>query len=363
MRVFKRTITAICMALSISLGLSLAAPAPAQTMTVEAAKKASKKKAAKIQLNKKKATVYVGKSVQLKLKGTKTKVKWSSSRNSVAKVSPKGKVTGKKAGKAVITAKVKKKKYKCTVTVKKKKIINHETNAKPPIIKITDLVADNEYKVRMGDKVTTRVSYLPLNANEAFSPIFTSSDTDVITVSKAGEATPVAAGNAKIEIKFGQLCKIVNITVLESKEKLKEAENARYEAELNELYGTYSESINRINDEIGFVKDFYGYFYGTESQYRARVSELNRQISNIQKQMLAYSGNTSEEAKTILQRLKASLNGYENELEELQDGWRGRTQIETLNGLSELYTEEYQDAVKIAEQKHNEKINEINAQE
>lgn len=82
------------------------------TINVSAAKK--------VKLNKTKATIYVGKTVTLKLKNNKKKVKWSSSNKKVATVSSKGKVKGKKVGKATITAKVGKKKYKCKITVKKK---------------------------------------------------------------------------------------------------------------------------------------------------------------------------------------------------------------------------------------------------
>lgn len=74
--------------------------------------------AAKIKLNKKKATIKVGKKVTLKVKGTKKKAKWSSNKKSVATVTQKGVVKGKKAGTAKITAKVAKKKYTCKVTVK-----------------------------------------------------------------------------------------------------------------------------------------------------------------------------------------------------------------------------------------------------
>ena len=72
----------------------------------------------KVKLNKKKATVYVGKNVILKLKNNNGNVKWSSSNKKVATVSSKGKVKGKRAGKATITAKVGSKKYKCKITVK-----------------------------------------------------------------------------------------------------------------------------------------------------------------------------------------------------------------------------------------------------
>lgn len=75
---------------------------------------------AAVKLNKKTVTLTVGKSVTLKLKGTKKKAKWSSSKKSVATVNSKGKVTAKKKGTTTITAKIGKKKYTCKVTVKKK---------------------------------------------------------------------------------------------------------------------------------------------------------------------------------------------------------------------------------------------------
>ena len=69
-------------------------------------------------INRKKATVTVGKTVQLTVADS-GKVSWESSKKTVATVTSKGKVTGKKAGTATITAKVGKKKYTCKVTVKK----------------------------------------------------------------------------------------------------------------------------------------------------------------------------------------------------------------------------------------------------
>ena len=69
-------------------------------------------------ISKKSVTVTKGKTYKLKLKKvTAKKVKWSSSKKSVATVSKSGTVKAKKAGKATITAKYKGKKYKCKVTV------------------------------------------------------------------------------------------------------------------------------------------------------------------------------------------------------------------------------------------------------
>lgn len=81
----------------------------------------SRASAAKIKLSKKSVTITKGKSVTLKLKGTKKKPKWSTSNKKIATVSKKGKVVGKKAGNAKITAKIGKKKYVCKVKVTKPK--------------------------------------------------------------------------------------------------------------------------------------------------------------------------------------------------------------------------------------------------
>lgn len=98
--------------LMLVLALSLIAPTPTTS-------RAAKKK--KVKLNKSKITLTVGKTAKLKVKNTKKKVKWSSSKKSVATVSKKGKIRAKKAGKTTITAKVGKKKLTCKVTVKAKK--------------------------------------------------------------------------------------------------------------------------------------------------------------------------------------------------------------------------------------------------
>lgn len=73
---------------------------------------------AKTQLSKTKATVCVGETLQLKLSGAK-KVKWVSSKKSIASVDKNGVVTGKKKGKCVIKASSGGKNYSCKLTVKK----------------------------------------------------------------------------------------------------------------------------------------------------------------------------------------------------------------------------------------------------
>lgn len=115
------------LAFTLALALVLAGtlfPAPKRTVSA----------AAKVTLKLKKTTVSVKKGSKVTLKLTKKNVKkissqkWTTSNKSVATVSSKGVVTGKKAGKATITAKIKyvakgakkakKKTLKAKVTVK-----------------------------------------------------------------------------------------------------------------------------------------------------------------------------------------------------------------------------------------------------
>ena len=70
-------------------------------------------------LNKTKASLDVGKTLALQLKGTKQKISWKSSDKKVATVTSKGLVYGVAAGTTKITATVLKKKFTCTVTVNK----------------------------------------------------------------------------------------------------------------------------------------------------------------------------------------------------------------------------------------------------
>lgn len=100
-------------AISLALFIGCAFTLPAQIGMLES------HAASKIKINKTKATITKGDTLQLKITGTKKKAKWSSSKKSVATVSNKGKVTGKSTGTASITAKVGEKKYTCKVTVKK----------------------------------------------------------------------------------------------------------------------------------------------------------------------------------------------------------------------------------------------------
>lgn len=76
--------------------------------------------AATPRLNKTSTSVYIGKTVQLKVTGKKnSKIKWKSSNSNIAFVSSSGKVTGKKKGTCIISGRTGNRILKCKVTVKR----------------------------------------------------------------------------------------------------------------------------------------------------------------------------------------------------------------------------------------------------
>lgn len=113
--------------------------------------------AASPKLNKTSVTLKVGKSVRLKVKGTKKKVKWSSTKKKVCTVSAKGFVKAKKKGTATIKAKVGKKTLKCKVKVKAAKPAHR--------VKATGLKIKGASNVLApGGTMQLSVKFLPANA-------------------------------------------------------------------------------------------------------------------------------------------------------------------------------------------------------
>lgn len=145
--------------------------------------------AASIKLNKTKLTMNVKEKYTLKVKGTKKKVKWSTSKKSIATVSSKGKVTAKKAGTTTITAKVGGKKYKCKIKVETPKI-----NKTSQTIHIND-----SYTLKIS-KTTQKITWSTSNKN-------------VAVVNSKGKVTAKKAGIATITAKVGNSKYYCKVTV------------------------------------------------------------------------------------------------------------------------------------------------------
>lgn len=126
-------------------------------------------------MNKSETVVYTRKTVKLKVIGNSGKATWSSGNKKVAKVDSKGKVTGIKAGKATIKAKIGNKTYQCKVTVKN------------PYLKKKSLNID--------EGSTAQISLKGATIKSAKS-----SDKKIAKVSKKGKVTAVKEGKCTVTV-------------------------------------------------------------------------------------------------------------------------------------------------------------------
>lgn len=138
--------------------------------------------------------VYVGKKATIKVIKTKVtgKVTFKSSNKKVATVNSKGVITGKKAGKAVITVKVGKYTKKLTVKVKK------------PSFKLVK----SSVKLKKGKKTTIRVKAAPVS-----KVTYKTSNKKVATVNSKGVVTAKKKGTAKITVKCNGITRTFKVTV------------------------------------------------------------------------------------------------------------------------------------------------------
>lgn len=165
-------------------------------------------------LNKKTASLKVGKKLTLTAKvSPKKKVKWSSSNRKVATVSSKGVVKGMKAGTAKVTASVGNKKASCQVKVTK---AGSEDSAKAEI-KVQGLNASIEggSTVYVGHSSSIITQIIPANAtNKALS--YHSSNTAVAQVNERGAILGISEGAAVITVTAsGNVSTTLNVNVVE----------------------------------------------------------------------------------------------------------------------------------------------------
>lgn len=156
-------------------------------------------------LNNTNATVTVGKSISLKVTGTKSKVKWSSSRPTVATVK-NGKVTAKSIGKTTITATVDGVTRKCNITVSAKSSSNSnsdsgddtqnsestETTDSTETIKQYSL-SDTSITWQFGEDAYTELDLNGTDGTESI--VWKSSDTDIVKLQTNGSVAYLYYGN------------------------------------------------------------------------------------------------------------------------------------------------------------------------
>lgn len=155
------------------------------------------KKGVSISISETSASIYKGKSKQLRaiITGTSKKPSWSSSNNTVASVNSNGKVTAKKQGTAVITCKIGNKKASCKVTVKN-----------PSTVKLS--ISKTKASVTAGSSFILKATVSGTSKKLTWS----SSNSKVARV-KNGKVTGVKTGTAKITAAVGGKKAVCTVTV------------------------------------------------------------------------------------------------------------------------------------------------------
>lgn len=166
MKQMKKFAISLLMVLTLTMSTAETLPTITPSITVEAS--------TKMKLNKTKAFLIKGQALTLKLSGFKGKVIWSSSKPSIAAINSNGKVTARKKGSAVITAKVGTNKYTCKITVQ------------------TPTINKKSVTLTKGQKFTLKLK----GTNQKIK--WSSSRKDIVSVNSKGIATAKKVGKATI---------------------------------------------------------------------------------------------------------------------------------------------------------------------
>lgn len=162
-------------------------------------------------LNKTYATSYIGKTIQLKVSGSKKKVTWKSGNTSIATVNSKGLVKAKRGGSTTIMAKVDGKTLKCTVVFKN------------PSLNKTGL------SLNKGETFTLKLTGATVKK-------WSSSNSNIASISKSGVVTAKSAGKATITCENSSGVKrTCNVTVVDKKSSM----DAEFKATLEKDMKTY----------------------------------------------------------------------------------------------------------------------------
>lgn len=160
--------------------------------------------ASSVKINKSSATLIPGQKIQLKVSGTKSKIKWSSTKKSIAIVNSKGKVTAKKKGSCYIIATIGKKQHKCKVSV----------------TGLTSLTLNKKsLSIYVGKGFQLKVAYKPKKVKLLDSDVkWSSSNKSIVSVNSKGYVRAHKKGTAYITAKVGK--KIVKCKVTVKKKSI-----------------------------------------------------------------------------------------------------------------------------------------------
>ena len=313
--------------------------------------------------------ISVGKTYQLKVSGTKQKIKWISSNKRVATVNNKGFVIAKSIGVANIYANIGNIKIICKVNVKSKRITPSPTPSPTPTPTPsptptpTPIVVDeiyfeeNEITMRVDQTYKLNLKFNPDNVVLDDTVNWQTNNSDIASVDN-GIIYPKNIGTCVITAKYKALEAICTVTVEPDKVTLKQIAKKEYDEKVLKINNNFDESINSCKAKILDLKRE-GYYTGTQSQYNSQVKSLSNAISKLQMQSNALAGSSDSSNKAQKARIDAEISKKQAELDELQKKHSNTLIIEGQEELIREFQKGKQSSLDSAYKEYQEKLEEI----
>lgn len=359
------------------------------TATVKGKKYSCKVKVENPSISNSALNLAIGDSATLKMKGTKQSVKWTTSDEDIVAVSQKGAINCMDEGRAVITAKVGSKKYKCLVNVAgieiastDKYILLNETcqvslspknssviweSENPHIANVsekgvvtgiatgtaiisgtvgdktyqTEVVVENPYLSRTSISLQEGESATIDVEGTSQEVVWDTRDPRVVSVAKSGKVVAIKEGSAVVAAKVGGKEYVCNVTVTKSKESLMEEvikqEEVRHQNALIKIQIDAQAFRADCEERIRAIQRETTPYYGSYSDYSAKVSALTKEITGYERSIMVLSGDDSEEAKSKTRKLQANLTTAQQELDRLEASYSARDKVDALEDLARNY--------------------------
>ena len=309
--------------------------------------------------------ISVVKTYQLKVSGTKQKIKWISSNRRVATVNNKGFVIAKSIGVANIYANIGNIKIICKVNVKSKRITPSPTPTPTPspTPTPTPIVVDeiyfeeNEITMRVDQTYKLNLKFNPDNVVLDDTVNWQTNNSDIASVDN-GIIYPKNIGTCVITAKYKALEAICTVTVEPDKVTLKQIAKKEYDEKVLKINNNFDESINSCKAKILDLKRE-GYYTGTQSQYNSQVKSLSNAISKLQMQSNALAGSSDSSNKAQKARIDAEISKKQAELDELQKKHSNTLIIEGQEELIREFQKGKQSSLDSAYKEYQEKLEEI----
>ena len=309
--------------------------------------------------------ISVGKTYQLKVSGTKQKIKWISSNKRVATVNNKGFVIAKSIGVANIYANIGNIKIICKVNVKSKRITPSPTPTPTPspTPTPTPIVVDeiyfeeNEITMRVDQTYKLNLKFNPDNVVLDDTVNWQTNNSDIASVDNE-IIYPKNIGTCVITAKYKALEAICTVTVEPDKVTLKQIAKKEYDEKVLKINNNFDESINSCKAKILDLKRE-GYYTGTQSQYNSQVKSLSNAISKLQMQSNALAGSSDSSNKAQKARIDAEISKKQAELDELQKKHSNTLIIEGQEELIREFQKGKQSSLDSAYKEYQEKLEEI----